>query len=194
MAYCLHTDVKLYLGIKGSGDDTLIDDLITRAQATIDTFARRSFEASADTTRNFDAVADTNGRTLIVDKDLASITTVTNGDGNTISSSNYVTEPRNDTPYRSITILGSSTSYWQGATNGDNEDAISIAGKWAYSTSAPDDIKHACILLASWLYRRKDSIGSDADRPLITGDGVTILPSTMPAEVQQIIKRYRRLV
>ena len=39
MAYCTTADVKDYLGISGTGDDTLIGTLVTAAQEVIDSHA-----------------------------------------------------------------------------------------------------------------------------------------------------------
>jgi len=45
--------------------------------------------------------------------------------------------------------------------------------------------------LAAFLYRQKDS-NADLDRPLLTGDGVTIMPSSLPHDVRQILDPYRK--
>lgn len=190
MAYTTTALIKTYLGITGSGDDTLIGDIITRAQAMIDSYCRRSFEASGDTTRKFDPTSDVVDRTLLLDADLCAITTVTNGDGNAIASSEYVTEPRNSTPYHGITLKSSSTAYWTYSTT--HEDSISIAGKWAYSTSAPDDIVHATIRLAAYLYRQKDN-ARDTGGDVVVDDTV-VRAMTIPADVRATLSPYRRTV
>lgn len=192
MAYCTDAEVKTRIGgIKGQSDDALIEALITEAQAWIDAHTNRTFEASADTTRTFDAFADVGGLTLFLDRDLAAITSVTNGDGTTVTSGQYVTEPRNDTPYYGLTLLRSSALTWLQEDDGDNEDAIAIVGKWAYSTEAPNDIKRACIQLAAFFYRSRDA-GPDQDRTIIV-DGMVITPGRIPREVTELLRPYRRL-
>jgi len=192
VAYCTVDSVKQYLGIDSSSDDNLIDTIVTRSQAVIDKYCTRTFAASADTTRYFDAVEDISGPYLWFGDDLASITTVTNGDSTTISSSDYVTEPRNKTPYSGIKLKAATGIIWTYTTSPEN--AISITGKWAYSATAPSDIEHACLVLAAWLYRYKDTINEGSDRPIVTADGVTILPSQLPRQVMQILRPYRRLM
>ena len=101
MAYCTVSQVKSYLDITGSGDDPLIDSLIDAAQAAIDSYCHRTFEASADSTKYIDAVGDhVRGRSLFIDHidDLCAITTITNGDGVVVGGSEYVTMPANETP------------------------------------------------------------------------------------------------
>ena len=59
MAYTTTAIAKVYLGLTSAADDTLIGTLIVRAQAMIDSYCHRTFEASADTTKYFDMRADT---------------------------------------------------------------------------------------------------------------------------------------
>lgn len=158
MAYATNTQVKTYLGITSTTDDTLITLLVSEAQAMIDAVSHRTFEASGDTTRKFDACENVDGQRLNLDKDLCAITSITNGDGTVITTAQYVTEPRNDTPYHAITLLRSSGIVWTYVN--DPENAISIVGKWAYATSAPTAISQLCIKAACALYRlRENPIG-----------------------------------
>ena len=194
MAYTTLADVKEYLSIPSAttDDDDLITDLIARAQAAIDTHCRDTFEASADTDVTFDAVADVDGPELYFGRHtFASITSITNGDGTTVASTSYVTQPRNDTPYFAVRLLSSKGISW--TYEDDPEDAITVSGKRAYSTSAPADIVQACVRFVAWMYRQKDT-SADVDRPLLTGDGNIIMPSAIPNDVKAKLEPYRRLV
>lgn len=128
------TDLRsTYLSITGTGDDTLILSLIRGVSADIARACGRQFVPRIET-RYFDALRDTSGRgALMLDDDLLSVTTLTNGDTSTISASSYVTEPRNATSYHAIRLLGSSNLFWTYVT--DPENAISIAGTWGYDLS-----------------------------------------------------------
>ena len=190
MAYCAASDVKTYLGITGSGDDTLIGSLCTRAQAMVDAYTGRTFEASSNTDRKFDAIRDVKGQVLYLDADLASINSVTNGDATVVTSAQYVTEPRTATPYHALRILGSANIAWTYST--DPENAITVNGKWAYSTAAPADIVHATIRWAAYLYRAKDAQVFDVTAsPEL---GIITVPQGIPADVQKILDPYRRIV
>lgn len=153
MAYTDVPSVKLYLGITSSDEDVLLSILIARAQKLLEAELRRVFEASANTTRYFDAQRDVKGRSLWLDSDLCSIDNITNGDGNTIAGSEYVTEPRNGTPYYAITLKGSSTVSWTYST--DPENAIAVSGKWAWSVTPPKDIVSATEQLVAMLYQSR---------------------------------------
>lgn len=191
LQYATVAQLKSYLGYgTATTDDTLLSTIIDRAQAWIDERTGRTFKATADTTRYFDAVRDVMGRTLELDGDLCAITTVVNGDSSTISSSDYVTEPRNTTPYWGLTIKTSASSNWTYSTT--PEDAIAITGRWAFSTTPPEDIVHATIRMAAWIYRQKDA--QTFDTLAEPAAGVITVPQGMPRDVAQILDKapYKR--
>ena len=191
MAYCTLAQIRQHLGLGDTenSDDALLTSIITRAQAFIDAHCHRTFEASSDTTRTLDAINDVDGPMLWLGEDLCAITSVINGDADVLTTSEYVTEPRNTTPYYAITIRSDSNLAWTYSTYYEN--AISIVGRWAYSTTAPADIVQACIMLATWLYRQKDTT-ADIDRPLIGPGGAIVMPQTMPGHVQAMLRPYVR--
>ena len=191
MAYCGVEELKEYLGVTGATDDAMLLTLLAAAQRTIDSYCARTFEATADTVRTFDSQRDVDGYTLTVDSDLCAITSIVNGDGTTISNSHYVTEPRNETPYYAIRLKASAGKVWTSTVSGDSENAITITGKWAYSTSAPSDIAHVCKRLAAYIYRQKDNAG-DLDRAVIAGNS-TILPAQIPSDIRLMLTPYKRL-
>jgi hypothetical protein len=190
--YATLDQLKTYVGATDTTDDLLLTDCLTRAQAMIDSATSRRFEAAADSTRTFDGVVDVSrgGRTLWLDGDLCALTSITNGDGGSVTPVQVVSEPRNSTPYYALTLKASSGLVWTYET--DPEDAISVTGRWAYSVTPPADIEQACIRLAAWLYRQKDS-SADLDRPVVSADGATLMPAQVPADVQAILKLYRRV-
>lgn len=194
MVYITSTDVKLFGGLADSDthDDTLLAVLIPIAQAKVDKFCNRTFEytntSDASESRIFDAEDDVTERLLMLDKDLHSIRSIS-VDGVAISSDSYVTEPRTDAPYWGIKILGSSSDSWSYGT--DSENAIVIDGHWAYSLTAPEDIRVATILLVEYLYKLRNS--DIALTAPIVADGITIMPSQMPAVVREILASYRKI-
>ena len=192
MAYASAPSLKAYLGIDGTGDDVLLTDLISRAQAAIDRYTGRTFEASADSTRKFTVGVDTDGQKLYLDEDLASITTITtnadNASPDTLTTSDYITHPRNRTPYYAIEILTSSDYDWD--YTDDAENGITVAGKWAWSETAPDDIVHACLRLAGYYYRQKDA--GVFDTTAIPDAGIIQVPQGIPRDVQLILNPYKK--
>ena len=193
MAYTSSGQVKSYLDISGTGDDTLIDTLIESAQKTIDSYTGRTFESSTDATRYFTVGVDTEDDMLYLDEDLAEITTIkTDADATspvTLATTEYITHPRNRTPYHAIQLLSSSSNTW--TYTDDPQTGIEVTGKWAWSTSAPDDIVQACIRLTAYFYRQKDA--GVFDTTAIPDAGVIQIPQGIPRDVQLILNPYRRM-
>lgn len=202
MAYTTLTAVRAELKLTETTDDSLISGYITIAQRIIEApkplGTGRVFEVVSDTTRNLDAPADASDRgpdspifllLLMPAGDLCSITSIVNGDGTTVSASDYVTEPRYTTPYHGIRLKQGSGLTW---TSEDSpEGAIAITGKWGYSVTAPADIQRAALRLVVWMYRERDNAGFDID--MKTEEGL-ILGARMPRDIRQIIETYWSLV
>ena len=190
MSYATIAQVKLELGLTNTGDDDLIGNKINEATIAIETYTGRQFQVQVNSIRYFDSWADVEGYTLYLDHDLCEINSITNGDGTTVTSAQYATQPRNDTPYYAIKLKGSYSLSWEDDDNGDSEDAIAISGKWGYSQVPPDDIEQACIRLASYYYRQKDAQVFDVTATPELGQ-ITI-PQGFPIDVRHMLNRYRR--
>ncbi len=193
MAYCTVADVKEYLDIQGTGDDTLIDDKIASAQKAIETITRRTFEdPGADATRYFTVGVDTDGLELLFDEEIYTITTVKtdadNASPTTIPSTAYITLPRNKMPYYGIKILSSKSYYWE--YTDDPETGIEITGRWAYSENVPEDIAHLCSRWASYLYKQRDA--QVWDTVAVPSAGIITVPQGIPKDVVMLIDSYVR--
>lgn len=189
MAYTTAAAVKTYLGETGTDDDDLLGTLIGAAQGWVDLYTGRTFEASADSTRYLDCVAGVvDGRRLWLDGDLCAITSITNGDGATIAATDYVTAPRNETPYYALDLLASKGITW--TYTDDPENAITIVGRWAYATSAPNTVVQATKRLAAYMYRQKDA--NVFDTTAMPESGVITVPQGMPKDVRLMLAPYVR--
>lgn len=197
MAYCAASDLLDYGNFSTDISATDISLYCTWAENIVDMYTGRSFEAATDI-RYFDAIEDIDGDTLFLDKPLASLdsdTVIVNGDGATdllwhSDSLYWVTEPRNELPVYAIKLTANGGKDWTYDSNPEN--AISIDGLWGYSSNVPGPIKAVSFRLASWLYKQRLT-DVDLDRPLLTNDGVTIMPTKLPADVVSILELYRSL-
>lgn len=188
MAYATPVQLKDYLGIASSVvDDNLLGDLLERAEGLIDAYTGCKFTAET-ATRYFDSDFVDGQDLLLWGYDLLTVTKLTNGNGVEIASGDYRLYPRNDYPKWLIRL--DSGKSWE---FGDEDSEITVEGTWGYSITAPADITHACIRLAAFLYRQKDT-SADVDRPMLTGDGVTIMPSALPVDVTRMLDRYKRRI
>lgn len=179
---------KTYLGVDNSSDDWLLVSCLKNAQAIIEARTERVFESEADSERKFDAVSDVSERSLMLGADLCQITEVVNGDGVVVAATDYLTDPPRGTPFWAIRLKRSAAGW---AYDGDPEEAISVTGRWAYSVTPPNDIVQATLRLAAFLYRQKDT-AVDGDRPILTGDGNVLMPSRLPNDVAEVLRRYMR--
>jgi len=132
--YVTYDDLKTYLGITGTGDDALLKRICTGASHIWDTLARRRFyEEQATKYFNFQTAYEL----FVAPEDLLSVTTLTNGDGNAISSSDFYLYPLNRYPKLWIEIARSSGTYFTYSTT--RQRAISVAGLWGWH----NDYDHA---------------------------------------------------
>lgn len=187
MAYTSLDAVKLELGSGYSSDDSLLAAYIAQAQKHIDTLLGFPMEAAADTTRYFNPLVHVTGRQLWLDYPLAAITSITNN-GTLVTAAQYVAEPVNELPYRSISLLISTSLYW--TYNTDPEKAIVIVGKWAWAATVPADIQRVATRMVAYWYRLKDSQVFDVTANPETGQ--LVIPKGMPVDVKPIIDGYRR--
>jgi hypothetical protein len=111
-----------------SPDDGVINDLITQTSRYIDDKTGRFFYPEIST-RYFN-VPD--GRELWMDADLLAPITVTNGDGDAIASTEYITIPANYYPKYAIRIKEWSSEYWETDDDGGTEQVIDILAWWGF--------------------------------------------------------------
>ena len=191
MAYGTVAALKQELGKSDSDDDERLQDLLDVVTVLVEARTGRLFQATQDSTRNFDAVRDVQGRLLVLDEDLCAITSVTNGNGTVLTASDYVTEPRNKAPYWGLRLKASSAQSW--TYTGAPEDAIAIVGRWAYSQTPDAAIVQMTVRWAAYLYRLPDAGVFDVTAIPETGE-ITI-PQGIPRDVRLVLDRppYKRV-
>lgn len=184
MSYAELEDLKTYLKITYSTDDTILSDALDAATRAIDAYCGRSFVARTET--RYYSYADVRGQTLWLDDDLLSVTTLTNADNAVLTDAYYRLEPRSgDGPRHAIRLL--STAAW--SFNQDGE--IAIAGKWGYSLRPDPLIVQACLWLATYFYRLKDNQTFDVTAtPEL---GTITIPRGMPQQLVVHLASLKRI-
>jgi len=195
MAYTTTADLKAYMNITSSADDTQLGNAVTRAQALVDSFTHRTFEAAADTTRTYTPLLFNDGGdlmdydTLYLSADLFSLTSITNGDGNSVTLSNVVLLPSNVKPAYGIKIKRGINLEWNYLVSPEN--AISVVGRFAYTTTAPADIVAATLRIAAYLYRQREGT-PDSDRAILSADGMVLASPQIPKDIITLLRPYVR--
>jgi hypothetical protein len=152
--YATLAQVKAYLRITSvdAGDDAVIEDLVEKASRLIDATSGRQFYAST-ATRYFTATC---GDYLDLKMDLLSITTLkTDADGDrtyetTWATTDYDLMPFNYTPYQWLEITPMGANYFPTLSKG-----VEIVGSWGYSSTTPEDVELACLIMVENAYRER---------------------------------------
>ena len=195
MAYTTTADLKAYMNITASSDDTQLGNAVTRAQSMVDKATHRTFEASADTTRTYTPLLFNDGGdlmdydTLYLGTDLYTLTSITNGNGDAVSLSDVVLLPSNVKPAYGIKIKRGVNVEWNYVVSPEN--AISVTGRFAYSLTAPADIVAATLRIAAYLYRQREGT-PDSDRAILSADGVILAAPQIPKDVVSMLRPYVR--
>ena len=173
-------------------DDSALQTCISDAEVDWANETHRVWEdPGSDATRYFDCKEPiVKGDTLYLDRDLYSITSVTNGDDDTLTSSEYVTEPRNsaDAPYWAIKLRSDSGLAWTYQTNWEN--AITVVGRWCYNTTTPRDVTAVIRELAGYYAESRGLHGGVKTGP---GGEEVRLSEDWPPYCRRMLQRYRRV-
>jgi len=158
--YARPVDVKGYLGVTDTDDDTLLLTCCQWARAQIDSICGRHFYPKIETI-TYDFVASYE---LTLDRDLIDITTLTNGDDSTITSTYYKLYPSSGPPYAWIELdraQGVIFSY-----SDTKQQCLSVLGVWGY-----DEITEASGATVSSTYSASATSLTPSDMgPFAVGD------------------------
>lgn len=193
MVYATLTEIKTDRNISNDTDDAILTDKLNAATARIDEYTGRNFQAQTNETRDF-SLYDIEHNVLWLDDDLCEINSITveadNGSGGvTLATTDYITKPRNKTPYYAIKMISSSNNVWSYSQSPDT--AIKVSGKWGWSQTPNALVKSVCLELAGYYYVRRqaqdyDVVGS-ADLGQITAPGSG--ENAILARLNSLVKR-----
>jgi hypothetical protein len=191
--YITLANLKTYLKIDDSVEDTLLESIIESASRSIDKIANRRFyldgSASVRTYRPNNVVmsivddfGSTTGLVVKTDPDDTGTyqTTLT-------LNSDFIVEPTNAAakgrPWTTITIVGS-TGF---SLPTDLRPQLEVTARWGWPT-VPDDIEQATYILSADLYKRKDSIGG----VLGLSELGAIRMSPLGRDIAAMVRAYKR--
>lgn len=133
-AYANLVDFKAYWQSRGgttasdTSDDAVIEVLLISASQFIEDETSRHYTPYIET-RYYDVPCD---RTLELDDDLLEVITLANGDGTSITSTQYDLGPRNQSPYREIRLKDNVAVQWLTTTTGNFHNVIAVTALWGY--------------------------------------------------------------
>lgn len=188
MAYSTNTELKVYLGISGTGDDAEMTRLISVADSIIDQSTGTVWVATS-VQKFFHAVDDVDGRDLLCGY-YTSITYVKNGDGRVLDSSvDYVKWGPGSVYDRVRLLRGGRYSSWNWV--GDPTNAIDMVAAWGSAVTVPARVKQLSLRIATWLYRQREM--SAVGEMIYSGQGVRLLGADeMPKDIRRELEVLRR--
>jgi hypothetical protein len=166
-------------------EDGVLQTFLDQAQAEIEAQTGKTFEA-VNATRYYRAgdIAWNNGRVLLLDAWLLSVTSITNGDGVVLSAGDYWLLPRAGAPFNAIELKSSQS--WRFATDGE----IAIAGAWGFMQTPDERVKRVTMRLAEFFYQKRATTGESQ----VIGEGQIVVAAQYPKDVQDFITSERRRV
>ena len=173
------------MGIAGAGDNTEITQMLAHAVKAVEKHTNRVFVGATATKPFFVRFpfVTRNGLQLNLYEDLVSVTTVTNGNADVISSGDYDLYPA--IPYYRINLRRGKSVHWQ--SDGD-DTPISIAGKWGYAVACPDDIFLEIMRITALVFRAK----SEGEGVVLTRTGHIIDKGQWPPSTVDVLEEYIR--
>lgn len=166
-----------------SADRDEIEGYLEAAQDYIEEKTGRWFEGRAGV-RYYDGSAiDTNyPNRLLLDMDLLTATTVTNGDGAVVAGNQRALYPYNELPKWGILHLN---GFWSGSPS----ELISVDGVWGMSSAPSPTCKRMVKRLAWIIQSTRTSTSTSQTLP----DGTRIWEATVPPDIKDWILRNTRL-
>ena len=198
--YATLNEIKAYLSISDSTDDTLLEKLVESSSRSIDKIANRRFYAdTVATVRLYRAYSD-----LFVYTDdisgTSGLVVKTDEDGNGTYSktvtlnTDFILDPLTASalgrPFTQLTMV-SNTETWPifpGLTQNGLRPGVQVTAKFGWP-SVPSDVNVACLILTADLYKRKDAPGG----VLGLGDLGVIRMSPVGRDVSQMIRAYQKI-
>lgn len=170
--YCTLVELKAWLDISDTADDTQLEKVIEAASRWIDKQAGRRMYAASET-RYYTAdhhsylYIDDIARNTATSANIIVITTDDNADGThetTWTTSDYILMPVNAQQSAASEIPAPYTSLEVNRNTGDYlfpvgvQNGVKIQATFGYGYTIAPDIKQACLMLSARLWKRKDSI------------------------------------
>jgi hypothetical protein len=199
--YATLAEIKAYMSISDTTDDSLLENLVESASRSIDRIANRRFyldaTASARLYRAYsnifvfvDDIGSTSGLIVKTDED---------GNGTyskTLTlNTDFILDPLTsqslNRPFTQLTMVSNTESWpiFPGITSNGLRPGVQVTAKWGWP-AVPDDLNMACLILTADLYKRKDAPGGI----LGLGDLGVVRMSPIGRDVTAMVRAYKKEV
>ena len=198
--YATLNEIKAYLSISDTTDDTLLEKLVESSSRSIDKIANRRFYADTSaTTRLYRAYSDIFVYTDDISSTDGLIVKVDEGGNGTYTktltlNTQFILDPLTASalgrPFTQLTMVSNTESWpiFPGLTQNGLRPGVQVTAKFGWP-SVPSDVNVACLILTADLYKRKDAPGG----VLGLGDLGVIRMSPVGRDVSQMIRAYQKI-
>jgi hypothetical protein len=198
--YATLNEIKAYLSISDTTDDTLLEKLVESSSRSIDKIANRRFYAdTAATVRLYRAYSDIFVYTDDISSTDGLIVKVDEGGNGTYTktltlNTQFILDPLTASalgrPFTQLTMVSNTESWpiFPGLTQNGLRPGVQVTAKFGWP-SVPSDVNVACLILTADLYKRKDAPGG----VLGLGDLGVIRMSPVGRDVSQMIRAYQKI-
>lgn len=190
MTYPATSDLKTYLSISSSSEDTFLGTLLDGAKNFCEQYTGRVF-VSASSAKSFPVRRPyVTGRGLILStfQEFTALTSITNGDGVAVNVTTELDKHPIDAPYYQIRLRIHAGKMF---TDGGSSTPIAVTATWGYSASCPKAVFDAIVELAANMYRRR-STGAAGAAQFVGSQGIAVQPADVPATVMSVFDLFRR--
>lgn len=185
MAYPTTANLKDWLKISGSGDDTVLGWILDGAIDEWETQCGRVFVASGGVRDIPVKPPYVVGRRLLWFDDTCIVTTIWNGDGEEVADTEYfLLGPH---PYHGVELYPDSAVRWQSV----DKTPIQVQATWGYNQTCPNDVFVGVLELAAHRYRMRSSGGTRATSEG-RRQGAVAAGEAIPTAIRYRMDRWRR--
>jgi hypothetical protein len=183
------TTISVYESLE---DDTAMEAAINAASRFIDKCTDRKFYVSTET-----RIYDPSDSNVVYVDDLLTVTTFkTDEDGDGTFETTWATTDYNLKP-NNAALDGQPYTWVEVSENGNHtfpssvKKSIQIAGSFGFSSTVPSEVKMACLIQASRLWKRKDSPFGVAGTSEL---GMMQMIPKLDTDVRLLLEPFRRLI
>jgi len=179
MAYTTLAEVKTFCSVTGAGDDTLLGAIMSAAEAVVENYTDRVFDAAAAADQTFTRL--NTGANRFDGKKLYFYTETADDLVSITDSPTVLMLPEDGPPYYGCMLTEGSWAY----------PTVTVNAYWGYSKTPPADIELAVWRICKWLYDMQDTGRGSA--PIVTPNGQVLIPEGLPMDIKQLLDPYRRV-
>ena len=182
MAYSTLAEVKTFCQVSGAGDDTLLTAILAAAEAYVENYTGRVFDAASETDQAFTRLHGKPGESRFSGQTLYFYSECADTPSAITDSPTVVMIPEDGPPYYGMFISDGSWAY----------PTVTVTAYWGYSKTVPADIELAVWRICKWMYDMRHT--SSGDQLVVAPNGQVLIPEGLPSDIKVLLDKYKKQV